>query len=76
MLAAGTLMFVLPQMQTQAYAQAPQGSIHGHVQNAAAMPMQGGDVKLTTDTTPSDLASAKYKFDFLVLATDVVHRPD
>jgi len=66
MLAAGTLMFVLPQMQTQAYAQAPQGSIHGHVQNAAAMPMQGGDVKLTTDTTPSDLASAKYKFDFPV----------
>ncbi len=39
------------------------GSIHGHVQNAAGLPVTHGDVKLTTDRT-SDAKSRKYAYDF------------
>ncbi len=60
------MICALPQMQTQVHAQAAQGSVHGHVQNAAGLPMIGGDVKLTTDTNPSNLTTAKYKFEFPV----------
>jgi len=46
----------------QAYAQTA-GSIHGHVQNPAGIPVSG-DVKLTTDTPPTE--ATKYKYDFPV----------
>jgi len=46
----------------QAHAQAA-GSIHGHVQNPAGIAVSG-DVKLTTDTPPTD--ATKYKYDFPV----------
>ncbi len=49
-------------------AQAPApGSIHGHVQNAAAMP-QTGEVKLTTDRN-SDEKTRKYQYTFPVNAS-------
>ena len=58
---AGTLMAcALP----QAYAQMTQGSIHGHIQNAAGIAVTAGDVKLTTDAMPSD--TTKYKYDLPV----------
>ena len=37
--------------------------IHGHVQNAAGMPLTTGEVKLTTDKNPSS-SSAKWDFTF------------
>jgi tetratricopeptide (TPR) repeat protein len=49
-----------------AQAAAP-GSIHGHVQNAAAMP-QSGEVKLTTDHNPDEKAR-KYQYTFPVDAS-------
>lgn len=39
------------------------GSIHGHVQNAAGQPVTHGDVKLTTDRA-SDAKTRKYAYDF------------
>lgn len=50
----------------QAFAQAagPQGSIHGHIQNAAGMAVTGGDVKLTTEPAPT--ATSKFKYDLPV----------
>ncbi|MDR3734691.1 MAG: tetratricopeptide repeat protein [Acidobacteriaceae bacterium] len=68
LLAAGALMCALPQLQTQVQAQKASG-IHGHITNAAGFAMPGGDVKLTTDLTPSDLSSAKYKYTFPVDAS-------
>jgi len=64
-LAAGALICALPQLQTQVQAES-KTSIHGHITNAAGTPMPGGDVKLTTETAPSDLKAAKYKYDFPV----------
>ncbi len=48
-LAVGALMAVA---MPQAAAQDPTGSIHGHIQNAAGVPVTKGDVKLTTDSSP------------------------
>lgn len=39
-----------------------QATIHGHVQNAAGLPVSSGDVKLTTDKNPT--ASAKFDYTF------------
>jgi hypothetical protein len=38
-------------------------SIHGHVQNAIGMPVQSGEIRLTTDKNPS-LPSAKFQYAF------------
>jgi tetratricopeptide (TPR) repeat protein len=40
-----------------------QATVHGHVQNAAGMPVTAGDVKFTTDKNPSG-ASAKFDYTF------------
>jgi tetratricopeptide (TPR) repeat protein len=58
MMVAGLLMAgALP----RASAQKATGSIHGHVQNAAGIAVNTGDVKLTTDATAS--ASSTFKYD-------------
>ena len=56
-MAAGVL---LTPMRAPAQATA---SIHGHVQNAAGVPITHGDVKLTTDRT-SDAKTRKYQYTF------------
>jgi tetratricopeptide (TPR) repeat protein len=38
-------------------------TVHGHVQNAAGMPVTAGDVKFTTEKNPS-AASAKFEYTF------------
>jgi tetratricopeptide (TPR) repeat protein len=45
---------------SQASAQAPTGSLHGHVQNAAGITIATGDVKLTTDSQPNETTHFKY----------------
>jgi tetratricopeptide (TPR) repeat protein len=58
MMVAGLLMAgALP----RASAQKATGSIHGHVQNAAGIAVNGGDVKLTTDAAAN--ASSTFKYD-------------
>ena len=58
----GLVMVGLWALSHVALAQAT-GSIHGHVQNAAAQPVIHGDVKLTTDRA-SDAKTRKYAYTF------------
>jgi len=56
MMAAALAVGAVP----QAPAQGINGSIHGHVQNAAGVAVSNGDVKLTTDSEPTQLSKFKY----------------
>ncbi len=56
-LAIGAFM---PGALPQAYADGATGSIHGHVQNAAGITITNGDVKLTKDSSPTDMSQYKY----------------
>jgi tetratricopeptide (TPR) repeat protein len=57
------LSYGIANAQTPALTSGKQGGIHGHVQNAAGIPVSG-DVKLTADTNISD--TTKYKYDLPV----------
>jgi Tfp pilus assembly protein PilF len=62
MMVAGALAVCA--LAPRAYAQDPTGSMHGHVQNAAGIDVSDGDVKLTTDSNPTE--SSKFKYDMPV----------
>jgi tetratricopeptide (TPR) repeat protein len=61
-LAASFLGLVTLAQPVQLMAQGT-ATIHGHVQNAAGMPITAGDVKLTTEKNPSS-PSAKFEYTF------------
>src|ERR1700753_3758450 len=48
---------------TIASAQAAPGTVHGHVNNAAGMPLTKGEVRFTTDRTAEE-KSRKYPYKF------------
>jgi tetratricopeptide (TPR) repeat protein len=61
---AAALLVVLALAQpARSWAQAAAGSIHGHVINPAGMPVNKGDVKLSTDRS-SDAKDRKYQYTF------------
>jgi tetratricopeptide (TPR) repeat protein len=62
-LAAGLFGLVLAASPAGLMAQSG-GSIHGHVVNPAGIPVQKGEVRLTTDKTPGNPANHKYEFTF------------
>jgi tetratricopeptide (TPR) repeat protein len=68
MVAAALLVVISMVHPSLSVAQAAPASIHGHVQNAAGLPVTKGEVKLTTDRS-SDPKSRKYAYTFPVDAS-------
>ena len=68
---AGTLLAIVAIAQPgRSFAQGAVGaaSIHGHITNAAGMPVNKGEVRLTTDRT-SDAKDRKYQYKFPIEPT-------
>lgn len=63
LVAAALLAVTGSVMPAQGAAQTAPGSVHGHVNNAAGMPVPKGEVRLTTDRT-SDEKTRKYPYKF------------